>query len=902
MICAARIFMGWERPAVELAVDWLSRFYVNGMLDLSEWLLVVPTQHAGRRLREELAAWASSRGGAVLGGECVTPDRLAAALDAADPVSELAAWIDVLQARGPDMRALLPKGMDHFTFEGLLGLAERIIRLRGLLCDEGLLIQDVVARDVLPVESERWADLARLELAYFEVLEGWGLKDRCRSRLAAAENPSFDQSRVAVLFVPDLPPLSIRSLAHLEGSIELLVRAPEALADSFDEWGVPIACCWERRDLSLESSQLVVSATPGHLIEQMARVLDEASPLSGVSIGVPDSELLPALKSMLSERGIHGFDPAGDAMGTHPLVRFLELVADYVAHPGFAAWAAVMRHPHLLDYLAGRLEGFDSLLFLKELDQFTQDHLPVLLEVERISEDYPALRAALEPVNALIDGFGRGPLSVSIPAGLQRLYQGRPVQDEAFAEVAEGLMKLLRSFGALESRLTLSAAERLGLFVRLLRSQRRYEERRQESLDLLGWVELAWEDASLLLVAGMHEQAVPESVTGDLFLPDSARSALGLRDNRYLFARDLYMLESVLASRGVGQTLLFTSRTALSGEPMKPSRLLFQCSDEALPGRVSHLFAETGEPILEAAGDRPSFRLKPLVLDPPSQVSVTAFQDYLQCPYRYYLRRVLRMGQVVEPRKLEMDALDYGNMVHGALEALFRSGPHDESEAGAMVDFLYGYVEQAMRRRYGPVLSVPLMIQQESLFQRLRAAAQVQAAQVREGWHIRRAEFELRSEALLAGLAVVGVVDRVDEHEDGRIRLLDYKSFDQPKKPAETHLAKVREDTPDYARCGEEQQWTDLQLPLYALLLREQFGAEIGCGYFVLPQAVTLTGIYPFEEMEGLLPAARQTAEAILRRIKAGVFGPPRERVKYDDFGAIVPFVEGIATEGERFL
>ena len=57
----------WDRPLLERAVAYFPAGWSSGALDLSEWMIVVPTKQAGRRLREALAVHAAERGGAVVG-------------------------------------------------------------------------------------------------------------------------------------------------------------------------------------------------------------------------------------------------------------------------------------------------------------------------------------------------------------------------------------------------------------------------------------------------------------------------------------------------------------------------------------------------------------------------------------------------------------------------------------------------------------------------------------------------------------------------------------------------------------------------------------------------------------------------------------------------------------------
>ena len=60
-----RVFLGWNRPFLPLAIDWLW----ERRAELPKMLVVVPTAQAGRRLREALA-----ERGACLAPRVVTPE------------------------------------------------------------------------------------------------------------------------------------------------------------------------------------------------------------------------------------------------------------------------------------------------------------------------------------------------------------------------------------------------------------------------------------------------------------------------------------------------------------------------------------------------------------------------------------------------------------------------------------------------------------------------------------------------------------------------------------------------------------------------------------------------------------------------------------------------------------
>ena len=97
----------------------------------------------------------------------------------------------------------------------------------------------------------------------------------------------------------------------------------------------------------------------------------------------------------------------------------------------------------------------------------------------------------------------------------------------------------------------------------------------------------------------------------------------------------------------------------------------------------------------------PAWRLRPREKAAPGQLSVTAFRDYLRCPFRFYLARVLGM-RAVDAAKTEMDALDFGDLCHGALEAMGRAPAlRDCTEARTLREFLLAELDRIVRLRFG---------------------------------------------------------------------------------------------------------------------------------------------------------------------------------------------------------
>jgi ATP-dependent helicase/nuclease subunit B len=275
-------------------------------------------------------------------------------------------------------------------------------------------------------------------------------------------------------------------------------------------------------------------------------------------------------------------------------------------------------------------------------------------------------------------------------------------------------------------------------------------------------------------------------------------------------------------------------------------------------------------------------------------LSVTAFRDYLACPLRFYLRHVLRM-ETLDDAKDGPDALDFGSMVHDALDRMGREESIRTSrDAAAISAFLADAVREWVRTQFGGTHALPVAIAMEAALQRLAALAGVQAGLAAEGWEIVQTENRFTLE--LDGVTVSGRIDRVDRHrESGLLRIMDYKTSDTARSPAAAHTGTVREDTPETAQVslgGKTRRWIDLQLPLYDLLYRAATGytGPLQLAYFNLPKAVTETGVSVWDELDGrLVSSARDCAAEVCRLVRAGVYWPPRDRVEYDDFERLFP-------------
>ena len=940
----ARAFLGWDTPVAEAVRKYLLPDRVAAPPDLADTLILVPTRQAGRRLRESLARHCAESGTGVLSPQIQTPPALlrpargSSAVEAS-PTLSLMALAHTLRAIEPaDFGGLFPTGVARQDTAWSLDTAAGIHALRARLIEAGLTISEFVAGHGETLEeAARWRDLARIEEDYLASLAGTGYRDPCECMRAQAGDPELPAGtvRVVVASVPDPSPLAVRALTRVAErvQVEILVHAPESHATAFDAWGRPDPAYWSSAEIDIpEAAESIVLASAPRdqahaALRRLARTGTSAKPVCGeevsaaepvefgigdVAFGIPDAGVAPFLAAALRAHGLSAFDPGEKALREHPTYRLLQSATALHEKRAYPAFSAFLRQPDVLAALA-EAEGVQAAPLLAELDEFQNAHLPCtvsdiadrLARSESAARRYPVLRRAVtwteDHVLAILAG---SPPADALRTVLATVYARRTLRpddpaDQEFVKAADLVARALRelSDGAVQVP-SFSAADLLLVLQRRLGAQRYAPDRIQADTELEGWLELAWNAAPLLVVTGMNEGLVPDTRTADMFLPDSVCERLGLRCNATRLARDAFLMTTMIESRrNCGGACFIAGKTSAGGDPLRPSRLLLRCAEPDFLARAERLFGPAEDMRVNVPATA-VFKLDP---SPPpdlgesarglGRLSVTAFRDYLACPFRFYLKHILGMSELDDHKK-ELDALDFGILIHAALDAFARDpGISESADTDRIATFLVAQAEREVRRTYGADPALPVRIALEAATQRLRAAAAVQAGMAAEGWRVLRSEQSY--EADLCGLRVTG---RIDRHADtGALRVIDYKTSDTGVTPAEAHFDSVRADTPDFVRVsvqGKERRWRDLQLPLYHALLSAgaEFGEPLEPAYFNLPKAVGETGLAPWPGLDAeLLASARACAEDVVRRIRDEIYWPPAARVTYDDFERLFP-------------
>jgi hypothetical protein len=929
-----REFIGWDKPALPEAARRLAQRYRHGkQLNLGRVIVVVPGQRAGRRLQELLAFHAEDEHLQLTPPEILTEGRLpemlyVPKLPFANDLAQDLAWARALRDLPlPSQRRIVPHPPGNAEIVRWLGLGKVLRGVHVELAADGLnftAVRAMIPRLADQAESERWDALVLLQERYHQILDAQQLWDIQTARLKAIEFHEIGTDcDIYLLATVDLNNSLRQMLNQVCQCVTAYVVAPETLADRFDAYGCLISERWCAADIPFEDKHLRQVDGPE---DQADAVTEWLAGLGGrfrtdeVAIGVPDESLVPQLQRQLAQSGLRARWVEGVRLGETAPYRLLAAAVRYAGAYRYDDVAALVRHPDLEGWLqtARAKPEADGISLPAQLDCYYNERLPSRLRSDQVHADakhWPDLAVALKQMEGwLKDASTNRPLRqwgnvfrdlLATIYGTRTLNLDEPA-DAVLHRTLGSILKVCDQLTALPEPLdsaTLSAADAFQVVLGPLAKTFLPPPADPEAVEILGWLELPLDDSAALIVTSFNEGFVPKSTGADAFLPDRLRKDLGLLHNERRYARDAYAA-SVLSQSGRELRIIFARRNT-QGDPLQPSRLLFACDDDKLVGRARNFFGEPKTPaaprrlLLAPAGktrDQSAFVVPEPV--PPflpfDKIPVTHFKTYLACPYRYYLRHVRKL-EAVDDAARELDGGAFGTLLHRVLGRFGRApaAVRDTAKEENILEFLLGLLDEEARLWLGSGGRRPaIRLQLEMARQRLHAFSAKQAALAREGWRIIHAEkeqdgdegrTELKMPFEVDGVSVllVGRIDRIDFNEASKtIRILDYKTADRSQTPQETHL--------------KNDQWIDLQLPLYGHLWRSAKlkvppDCAVQLGYFNLPKKAEDSDITPAPWDVPLLLAADEIARDVIRKLRKNVFWPPANPPPdySEDFAAI---------------
>jgi len=633
-----------------------------------------------------------------------------------------------------------------------------------------------------------------------------------------------------------------------------------------------------------------------------------------VAIGCADPEVGEELKRILARNGWSAFHPAGP-VGTDPLIKWWRAFTRWMRTPEFARFAELLAFPQ-----SGKLVGGS---------RYQKSAAIHRLMDSAMVRDIDDLRHQLAD-NPDFASHGNESRAAELRAEAQTLldaansmeswrssYLGRD-----FLQTTRKLIEIIADPDAPAAQAIEAWLVRAEPMIRRLRKPATFwldlmlssipsappTPPDDRVIDIQGWLEVFHEPGRHLILCGLNEGRVPARPAGETWLGEPARKRLGLITADSRAARDAWLFHSMTRARmnsEHGSVSLICGKTSVGGDALLPSRLLLTGQGETLARHVKILFDEVEPPDAALRREPDDWLWRPPAIESPRLPSATGLRDYLQCPFRFYLKHVLRM-QKPDPLRGEWNARDFGNIVHKTLENWGRKHELHDGTEDEIASHLIDEADRIITTLFHGKPPLAVRLQREAMHQRLRWTARVLAGIQAEGWEIIDTEKTIAI-PVSGDRHIRGTIDRIDRHrETGAIRIIDYKTGSLPERKSGTveaahrinvtravakRLAHLPGDCPAWHHTHDakgkprEVVWQNLQLPLYA--------AAIAVDRQTLPQPCYLTIGNTFESValhvwdrfgQAEIDSAMECAEWIIDRIERRVFFPPAAKVTYDDF------------------
>jgi ATP-dependent helicase/DNAse subunit B len=231
-------------------------------------------------------------------------------------------------------------------------------------------------------------------------------------------------------------------------------------------------------------------------------------------------------------------------------------------------------------------------------------------------------------------------------------------------------------------------------------------------------------------------------------------------------------------------------------------------------------------------------------------LSPTALADYRKCPYRYYLRYILRVSEPDEITE-EPGAREWGDIIHRALRNFYQHHfprGFTESEMDRASRVMDKELENALKRnRYlASKPSAAAYLDLNVYKRRMRNFLKSEVERFHAGFRIFKAVLERKAKHTIqvngAHVRVYGYIDRIDLFDD-QYYIIDYKTGRVAGKK-------------DY-EIGAE--FSEFQLPLYALVFsKEHFDMIGGMMYYEISKQSKTINIIEGQDAVSYLNSFRQ--------------------------------------------
>lgn len=899
-----KVYLGWEQKLVDAVAE---RLLAEG----NAWnnvLILVPTQESANFLKAALTGRGEGVPPLIMTSEMLIAD------DEADTAFEegmaLWAWTRIICQDG-DIGDLIKVIPEQRTSSWGMSLADICLKAKRTLQERRLGFRHVVNSHAIPAtEKARWETLARLDAKVKALMDSWGVTDPGERQIQWSLMPSLPEGieRVVLAGVADPLPLVMEGLDVMEQELGLIacecwVHGPDSIRT--DSWGRPSPEQWageggDRPVIDIPDDSFGVctdaAALAGQAVDFFKR---EGVSINQCAVGVTDDAFVSQVQSALEDHGWPAYRMAGYEVGRTGLMQLLRQVRECISQP--SSWSCL--DPLCRSsILAVALSLPNPYHLACVLDRMMEEHLPDTVEFMREVLMHPRGRNREIVADCETEGFDRivkwlkkwskgnvGNTAVRLAENLRQNGWKGKFQHSLLNE----LEVIGRRVSDMEKRFAeINAVEALDLLCREMSRLRLYTDRSASIIKMEHWLDLSYDPADYIVLAGMHEGSVPDNQFEDSLLPDILKKQLKLRCRADRYARDAFLFAGMLESRKQqGGVKILVSRHDPAGNPCLPSSLLFLCDDPSLPKRVENLFSPIEEPVHAVPFSNAGWEWEPSVQKQTwNVISPSDIKSFLTCPKRFWLQKAAGFRRL----DFSVSAAKAGNAVHDCAEQL---GPEGSLNGIAGEDELVKGLQAVLARyyewHYGTHMSLPVLVQMDYAMKRLERMARVHLEALDQGWEVVAVEEKLEWSPWADIPVMLRMrLDRIERHRtSGMLRVVDFKTRKKAQTIKEAHmerlnghsLAKMQELLPglevltiDDGKKQSNWRWKDLQLPLYAIAARHcllgKYNAEgVSAAYFNLPLTLEGTGYDEWAEMDDqLLSLANDWAREIARIVHAG--------------------------------
>ena len=906
-----RVFLGWNSHFLNLVTNYLIKNYKkNNFLDLKNVSLVVSGAKIFKRLLEILLLDSEKQGYSLIPPKIYTPyDFFSHVVNFCNNeefdndrkiVSDLESTLVFAKAIKINATIVSNSILTNTNFQNdessLILLADKIYSLYKDISSVNLLFDEIPTKaSILEDFSEdnRWNVLNQIYITYKEILNANNLTDIFIERKKFIQNYKDNSvildSEVLFLNIPDLNKVFCEISKKIKSPIKHLIFASKDYSNYFDEYGNVKVSEWIKSDLNISNKNLLFADNPqelGKIISNLIAKYSKEYSSNDMVIGVTDDSLIPSIKFECENKNIKVVSVRDNDISCTNIHEVIDAIKTYMSSPTYQNFVNLIQKNDILNYIIKNNNSLTINDILISLDKYNDNHLPYYFKKfptnflsNSSSESDNVVYNIFNLIQDLIPGFDCKKTidnwSEDILNLFFKLYDNIEISKtsnedkvlfttyNAYKDAIISLSNVAKYFD-----FEISFSNVLMLLNILVKNTIFGIVLNGNEVEIQGWLEISNDDSNFLILAGLSEGNWPQSINQDEFLPNSLRKVLGLIDNDFRYARDLFMTKAILNSKE--QVFFVPLKYNLNSDSINLlSKILLATDYKNQARRLINFYSQTSENnVLNSNNhdDKLEFFVDPKLSNfDINTIPVSAFKVYKNNPYEYYLNYVLKLDDI-ELNQEEISNIVYGNIYHDILDSFGKSKIKNSNDSNEIFNFLLNtlnkYVYDNFYKDYLPTINIQL----ESIKSILKYYASWQANWAYEGWEIIKTESNLDNfylEVEGEKVKITGRIDRMDYNKKlNQWFIMDYKTGMKGVDMSNIYRTRLK-------------TWVDYQMPLYVVYFNKF--KKLDNIHFAYVNLYQVDNPKYFQEIlidDEMLDIATNEAIDIIKLIKSGEFWP----------------------------